>query len=113
MLRKDTLNQAQKLVCGLRDEEYGNPENNFATIAGLWNEYLKKKPQERGETVLNAADIAAMMILLKVARISSGHSKADNWVDIAGYAACGGELETKERIKMDELCDGKPVIKCH
>lgn len=28
-----------------------------------------------------------------IARIATGHGKADNWVDLAGYAACGGELE--------------------
>lgn len=34
-----------------------------------------------------------MMCLFKIARIATGHGKADNWVDLAGYAACGGELE--------------------
>ena len=34
-----------------------------------------------------------MLILLKVARIKSGKKKNDNWIDIAGYAACGGEIE--------------------
>lgn len=38
-------------------------------------------------------DVAAMMGLFKIARIATGHRKADNWVDLAGYAACGGELE--------------------
>ena len=28
----------------------------------------------------------------KMARIVSGHAKEDNWVDIAGYAALGGEI---------------------
>ena len=34
-----------------------------------------------------------MMALLKIARIAGGNAKADNWIDLAGYAACGGELE--------------------
>nr|DAU67432.1 MAG TPA: hypothetical protein [Caudoviricetes sp.] len=33
--------------------------------------------------------------LLKIARIASGHAKSDNWVDLAGYAACGGEIEAE------------------
>ena len=33
-----------------------------------------------------------MMILLKVARVAGGSESIDNWVDIAGYAACGGEI---------------------
>ena len=28
-----------------------------------------------------------------LARIATGHGKADNWIDLAGYAVCGGELE--------------------
>ena len=37
-----------------------------------------------------------MLILQKTARIASGHAKNDNWIDIAGYAACGGEIESIE-----------------
>lgn len=35
-----------------------------------------------------------MLAMLKIARIASGNAKEDNWVDLAGYAACGGEIET-------------------
>lgn len=42
---------------------------------------------------ITGADVGAMMCLFKLARISTGHGKADNWIDLAGYAACGGELE--------------------
>ncbi len=41
------------------------------------------------------------MALLKIARIATGHGKADNWVDLAGYAACGGELESNMKTKED------------
>ena len=37
--------------------------------------------------------VAHMMILMKIARSAIGKPKADNWIDIAGYAACGGELQ--------------------
>lgn len=33
------------------------------------------------------------MCLFKIAHIATSHGKADNWIDLAGYAACGGELE--------------------
>jgi len=39
-----------------------------------------------------AQEAVAMMILLKLARMKGNPSYADNWVDIAGYAACGGEI---------------------
>ena len=38
-------------------------------------------------------DVAMMMALLKAARIKSGE-KADSFVDLAGYAACAGEIAT-------------------
>ena len=37
-------------------------------------------------------DLAAMLALLKIARIASGHAKEDNWIDLAGYAACGNRI---------------------
>ena len=39
--------------------------------------------------------VAALLALLKIARIATGHGKSDNWVDLAGYAACGGELQSR------------------
>lgn len=35
-----------------------------------------------------------MMALLKVARIATG-SSTDSFVDLAGYAACAGEIATE------------------
>ena len=48
-------------------------------------------------------DVAVMMILLKIARVASS-KKSDNWVDIAGYAACGGEIDGPELY--EEVKDG-------
>jgi hypothetical protein len=83
--RESILQEAIRCVCGEREQQYGSPENNFKTIANLWSTYLNHD--------IAPMDVAAMMILLKVARVASGNSKNDNWVDIAGYAACGGELQ--------------------
>lgn len=82
--RAGILEKAKTCVCGQREEDYGSPEDNFQLIADLWELYL--------DTPLDATDVANMMILLKVAR-NAGGSKLDNWIDIAGYAACGGEIE--------------------
>lgn len=38
------------------------------------------------------------LALLKIARIATGHGKSDNWVDLAGYAACGGELQSRPAV---------------
>ena len=94
MTRPEILDTAKKCVCGDREQDYGSPESNFQTIADLWAVYL----QSCGVTIdfLEPHDVAAMLALLKIARIASGHAKADNWVDLAGYAACGGEIQSAE-----------------
>ena len=43
-----------------------------------------------------------MMILMKVARNSSGVYKDDNWIDICGYAALGGEIQSKYDLPKTE-----------
>ena len=92
MKREEILDAAKRCVCGDREQDYGSPENNFQTIADLWTAYL----QAQGVNIdfLEPHDVAAMLALLKIARIATGHAKEDNWIDLAGYAACGGEIET-------------------
>lgn len=88
MRRKDILKAAEQCVCGDRDVQYGSPEDSFKLIAQLWSAYLERLVMPR--------DVAAMMALMKVARIKAG-KKDDNWVDLAGYAACGGELDDQKQ----------------
>ena len=38
--REQVLSAARACVCGDREQDYGSPENNFRTIASLWNSYL-------------------------------------------------------------------------
>lgn len=86
--REKCLRLANEAINGMRDEQYGSPEDNFKTIARLWSEYL--------EVVISPVDVAMMMSLLKIARIKSGRRTGDSFVDIAGYAACGYEISMKQ-----------------
>lgn len=83
MNRIEVLNSAMKCVCGDRDEDYGNPESNFKLISTLWTAYTGVD--------FSPVDVAMMMALLKIARIKVG-TKSDSFVDLAGYAACAGEI---------------------
>lgn len=84
MRRAEILSSAAKIVTG-RDIQHGDVENSFPRIAQMWSAYKGVE--------FTPVDVTVMLILLKVARISSGHQNSDNFIDIAGYAACGGELE--------------------
>ena len=100
MKREEILDAAKRCVCGDREQDYGTPERSFQAIANLWADYL----QACGVQIdfLEPHDVAAMLALLKIARIASGHAKEDNWIDLAGYAACGGEIES-EAVKNVDL----------
>ena len=104
MTRKEILDTALKCVNGERDEQYGSPENNFQTIANFWMQYLEATGAAPEGTMIyiRAEDVAAMLALLKIARIASGKPKNDNWVDLAGYAACGGEIQSNNQIKVEK-----------
>ena len=98
--RTEILDAAKRCVVGDREQDYGRPENSFETIGLLWSVYLRAAYPELAKVMgvnrIKPKDVAAMLALLKIARIASGHAKEDNWVDLAGYAACGGEIETEE-----------------
>lgn len=91
--REAVLEDAKKCVCGQREQDYGSPEDNFSRIAYLWSCYL-------GVDV-SALDVAMCMALLKIARIKTGGGTGDSFVDLAGYAACGGEIYAKNREKIE------------
>lgn len=93
MTRKEILETAEKCVCGDRDAQYGSPENSFRMIAALWEPFIREKCVSAGtEVTLLPEDVAAMMVLFKMARVATGSYSADSWIDAAGYAACGGEI---------------------
>lgn len=91
--RDDILETAKSIINGERAGTYGKAEDNFKTIAILWSGYLNKE--------VSATDVANLMILMKVARNSTGVYKEDNWIDICGYAALGGEIQEKEKTDYE------------
>lgn len=84
--RKECLEKAIQTTCEDRNDEYGEPEKVFETISCFWANYL--------EAPISPLDVANMMILLKIARSKSGPTHLDNYIDMAGYAACAFEEVT-------------------
>lgn len=84
MTRRDILEKAIQCVCEDREKKHGNPEDSFQIIADLWGVYLEER--------IYPVDVAIMMALLKIGRIRLGHFEEDSYIDLAGYAACAGEL---------------------
>lgn len=85
--RAEILDTAKEYVTKDRAADHGDTEDNFNRIADYWSTHLGVE--------ISAVDVAVMMSLLKIARIGSSPSNKDNWVDLAGYSACGGEIALK------------------
>ena len=95
--RGDILDKAQACVCQDRNREYGEPEDGFKLIAALWEPVIRANCVAPGVDVAVCPETVAMlMALLKIARAAQNPEHLDNWVDLAGYAACGGEIACKE-----------------
>lgn len=93
MKRSEILSTAAQYVTSDRNNQYGEPEQSFGRIAEYWSVYLNRD--------LTPVDVSVMMALFKVARIEANPGKTDSWIDLAGYAACGGEIATTDDEPMD------------
>lgn len=85
MTRDELIDKAKEIINGERQEDYGDARKCFGLIASLWSVYLDRE--------ISTDEVAAMMILLKIARSQTGKGTADCWIDMIGYAALGGELQ--------------------
>lgn len=88
MNRKECLDAAAEAVLKNRQELYGKPEDGFAGIAAIWSVLLGRK--------VASYEVALCLAALKMVRATNSPQHADNWADLAGYAACGAELATPE-----------------
>ena len=71
------LREAHDIIHGPRRDAYGPPEESFDMLSQLWSAILKIE--------VSPADVALMMIALKLAREANNHQR-DNLTDICGYA---------------------------
>jgi len=81
--RFDFLDDAKEKVRE-RGEEYGTVSENFGKTAAIWSAIL-------GHDV-TPGQVALCMAGLKIARLTYDPQDEDGWADLAGYAACGGEV---------------------
>lgn len=90
-LRKEALQDVEKCVCQDRNVTYGDAEDSFSVIASFWGAYLKN----RAAGDITSHDVAAMMVLFKVARLAKNPQHRDSWIDAGGYAICGAGLRRR------------------
>jgi hypothetical protein len=93
--RDSLLETAKELVNGMREDQYGTPRENHERIAKIWSAMTGHN--------YSPEMVIAMMVGLKLARLSNDMVQFDTWTDIAGYAAIGWEVVSGE----DEDGEGK------
>lgn len=71
------LTDAAEIIDG-RSDTHGAPERNFENIAEKWSDYLGVD--------IDSADVAEMMIRLKLARAETGEYNEDDYRDLISYA---------------------------
>jgi hypothetical protein len=81
---------------GDRERDYGHPIKNFSAIGLMWTVYLTVRNKLMHGMEVDHRDVAAMMILMKVAR-EANTSKRDNWVDMAGYVNTMWRMQQVEK----------------
>ena len=84
MTRTEILKVAEQAVTVDRAATHGSAEDGFGALGRIWGARLG--------TDISAEQVAIMLIDLKTVRAWGNPGHADNWVDMAGYAACGGEI---------------------
>lgn len=100
--RASILYSAMSCVCGSREETYEEPKDNFERIAKMWEAYMSGTCIELGADIcISPQDVAIMMALVKIARISNGEFCVDNYIDLAGYGALAGEIAANMSAEKD------------
>ncbi len=87
MKRDKLLDEAKNLVNGPRAKDYGDAYENHERVAQLWSTIL-------GQDV-SVSQVYQCLMALKLARLIVSPTHTDSWVDIAGYASLGGEIDGK------------------
>lgn len=91
--KRTLLDAATKIVTGDRRRDYGGALDNHDQVAALWRAYLRDRPASD----ITAEDAAVMMVLVKIARLSTSPAHYDSQVDIAGYAAVMNEIRVQRQ----------------
>ena len=113
--REEVLELAKSAVLGDRNAQYGEPDQDFKRTAALWNILslaqfdatlidwpgkLEAKTLDFCRGIIaeldTAMSVADKMVALKLSR-NTHMQKLDNYVDIAGYAACGYEAVLRNK----------------
>lgn len=91
--KESAAQEAQRVVNGVRGNDYGSARDNMQLTADIWSAILQHK--------VTAEEVALCMIGVKIARELHTH-KHDNLVDICGYTL------VLEKLYEEPVCNSTP-----
>ena len=99
------LTEAERIINGARNSDYGHAFDNFKQTAALWAPILG--------TAITPEQVALCMIQVKVSRLCNTTDHRDSLVDIAGYAGTYEKVlerraELGTRNIVDEVIAAQP-----
>lgn len=92
----DLLEAARALIDGQRAVDYGDVNESFTRIAGLWSAYLN--------TPIDAHDVAYMMVLLKISRLRGSKLHRDSHLDAIAYVLCADRINDSAVVAGNDEC---------
>jgi len=93
MNRKAILDKAASLTANDREKQYGSWSENAAATAAVWSALL--------DAPVSPRQVALCMAALKMVRLKHGLNE-DSWIDLAGYAALGGEQDGFKKLMIEK-----------
>ena len=85
---EECLDKAKKIITDDRNKDYGNYTKNLKVISNFWKVFLGKD--------ISPHEVALLMALLKIARISTGKFTPDSYIDACGYLSLAYALDKRK-----------------
>ena len=99
-MAQNILEEANDIIHGARNAQYGHPLENHGLTAKFWVIYLEELTRQ-GRPV-QAEDVCFLNILQKISRsLNNVDQKRDTLVDIAGYAGNVEMIQDKRKGKSN------------
>ena len=84
---RSVLEEAQEIIHGARNQDYGHPADNHGTTAAFWSVYVEAVQRRTGKLELTPEDVCFLNILQKISRqVTTGRITRDCLVDTCGYS---------------------------
>jgi hypothetical protein len=97
----DLLREALEITLGPRGNVYGHAADNLGLTVDLWNVYLRNLDRD-----LTLSDLAALMVLVKLARLHKTPDHKDTLLDMSGWPSAVWDALTEQRRREEQAREG-------